>query len=252
MLGNGEEKRGGNLIGKRYTISSFKVSNDARQRIKFHQNLTFILPFCKRKEEHHFLRYAPPNSLISGRGFVWKEKKRVRKRQINKTANEWVLGKVCRKSYTIRHGRVSPPGCFSLLLRFPLKKKKMIDSIISEIGVWKLHTSLSRVEKVKLDIEKFDTSFFIYRNLVREIRRINLLFLRETKEESSKRCSELAIPHFVLFFKEDNKNFTRENSTIFQDFFSTFLQFVTSNLSARMNPQRLLIRACNQLRPPLH
>lgn len=124
MLGNGEEKRGGNLIGKRYTISSFKVSNDARQRIKFHQNLTFILPFCKRKEEHHFLRYAPPNSLISGRGFVWKEKKRVRKRQINKTANEWVLGKVCRKSYTIRHGRVSPPGCFSLLLRFPLKKKK--------------------------------------------------------------------------------------------------------------------------------
>lgn len=80
---------------------------------------------------------------------------------------------------------------------------------------------------------------------MREIRRINLLFLRETKEESSKRCSELAIPRFVLFFKEDNKNFTRENSTIFQDFFSTFLQFVTSNLSARMNPQRFLIRACN-------
>lgn len=40
-----------------------------------------------------------------------------------------------------------PSGLFLLASSFPFKKKKkMIDSIISEIGVWKLHTSLSQVE----------------------------------------------------------------------------------------------------------
>lgn len=107
------------MIGKRYTISSFKVSNDARQRIKFHQNLTFILPFCKRKEV-----ICSAEFVDFGEGICLERKEKGSKETNKQNCERMSAGQSLQKILYDTTRSSFPSGLFLLASSFPFKKKK--------------------------------------------------------------------------------------------------------------------------------